>query len=323
MSDDLSILRVRTWVRSLTALVAERARRESEVEKQHRIETESCEREYNRSREELETRHHATVEATETEHRAEQARLKEQFTRQQQKTRQARDIEREKIIEKGQHSESIARRQQEEAIWAAETVYEAKEGQPDKEFRKRCKALKATLGALEGTERQAQAVMLRGRQKPPAPAPYEPDADDRSLEEAQQALADHAVAARARLEELQGMFLLRLFRDIIPLLLVILPPAAVVVTVGLTRGWQPDPTMLGGAGGALALAIGVLIWLYLVARASARGAASPTSRPASKPTSAVNRSRPSSSRPGTGRSGRQTRSTTRSWPRSTSDANIT
>ncbi|MHC4217502.1 MAG: FtsK/SpoIIIE domain-containing protein [Planctomycetota bacterium] len=271
MSGELSILRVRTWVRSLTALVAERARRESEVKKQHRTETDACEREYSRSRDELEARHLTTVEDTETEYHAEQARLKEQFTRQQQTTRRARDVEREKIIEKGQHSESIARRQQEEAIWAAETVYEAKEGQPDKVYHQRCKTLKATLGALEGTERQAQAVMQRARQKPPAPAPVETDQDDRSLEEAQQALEDHAVAARARLEELQGMFLLRLFPDIIPFVLVILPPAAVVVTVGLTRGWQPDTSMLGGAGGALALAIGVMIWLYLVARSSARG----------------------------------------------------
>jgi hypothetical protein len=270
MSGELSILRLQTWVRSLTALVAERARRESEVEQRHRTETATCEREFSRTREDLETRHQRAVKAAEADFRAEQARIQEQFTTQQRRTRTARDVEREKILEKGQHSESTARRQMEEAIWAAETVYEAKEGQPEKERDKRCKELKATLGVLEGIDQEARAIMRRARQKAPAFEPLEAEIDDRSLEDAQRALDDHAVTARKQLNALAGIFLLRLFADIIPLVLVLLPPAAVVVLAGVTRGWRPDTPMLAGAGAALALGIGIMVWLYLIARSRTR-----------------------------------------------------
>ncbi|MHC5006422.1 MAG: coiled-coil domain-containing protein, partial [Planctomycetota bacterium] len=270
MSSDLSILRLRTWVRSLTALVAERSHEESEIEQRHRTDTETCRREGAQASEQLESRHHTETRTAEADYRAEQTRTEAQFTSRQRQTRMARDVEREKILEKGQHSESTARRKLEEAIWAAETVYEAKEGHPEKQYHRRCKELKASLDALEATERQAQAVLKRGRQKPPAPTAF--DVEDRQLAhlDAATALDGHAASARGRLDDLAGMGLLRLFPDIIPFLLALLPGAAVVAVVGLIRGWEPDTVMLSGAGGGLALGIGVMVWLYLVARARSR-----------------------------------------------------
>jgi hypothetical protein len=268
MSSDLSILRLRTWVRSLTALVAERGQEESEIEQRHRTDAETCRREHGQEREQLERRHDTETGTAEADYRAEQTRAKAQFTSQQQHTRTARDVERENILEKGQHSESAARRKLEEAIWAAETVYEAKEGHPDKQYRQRCKDLKSSLDAMESTERQARAVLKRARQRPPAPTAL--DADEHGHADAATALDGHAAAARGRLDDLAGIALLRLFPDIIPFLLALLPGAAVVVIVGLIRGWDPDTVMLAGAGGGLALGIGVMVWLYLVARARTR-----------------------------------------------------
>ncbi|MHC4429330.1 MAG: FtsK/SpoIIIE domain-containing protein, partial [Planctomycetota bacterium] len=270
MDNDLSILRLRTWVRSLTALVAERAHKESDIENRHRTDTETTKREYGRTREQVETRHRTETETAEADFRAEQARIKGQFTIKQRQTRCARDVEREKILEKGQTSESAARKKLEEAIWAAETVYEAKEGLPDKEYRKRCKELKARLGVLEGIEQEALAVMKRARQRRPAPTELTADGDEGSIDDASQALDDSAAAARARLDELAGMFLLRLFPDVIPFVLAGLPPAAVVVIAGLTRGWQPDTTMLVATGAALGLGIAVMAWLYVIARSRTR-----------------------------------------------------
>ncbi|MHC5016789.1 MAG: FtsK/SpoIIIE domain-containing protein [Planctomycetota bacterium] len=270
MSSDLSILRLRTWVRSLTALVAERSHEESEIEQRHRTDSEACRREYGQAREQLESRHRTETRTAEADYRAEQTRAKAQFTSQQQQTRTARDIEREKILEKGQHSESTARRKLEEAIWAAETVYEAKEGQPDKQYRQRRKDLKASLDALESTERQALAILKRFRQRPPAPPALDADADEHGHADMGAALDGHLAGARGRLDDLIGLGLLRLFPDIIPFLLALLPGAAVVAIIGLIRGWEPDTVMLSGAGGGLAVGIGVMVWLYLVARARTR-----------------------------------------------------
>jgi hypothetical protein len=93
MSSDLSILRLRTWVRSLTALVAERSHEESEIEQRHRTDSEACRREYGQAREQLESRHRTETRTAEADYRAEQTRAKAQFTSQQQQTRTARDIE--------------------------------------------------------------------------------------------------------------------------------------------------------------------------------------------------------------------------------------
>ncbi|MHC4140902.1 MAG: hypothetical protein ACYSUF_03130, partial [Planctomycetota bacterium] len=228
MSSDLSILRLRTWVRSLTALVAERSHEEAEIEQRHRTDTETCRREHAQAREQLESRHHTETRTAEADYRAEQTRAKAHFTSQQRQTRTARDVEREKILEKGQHSESTARRKLEEAIWAAETVYEAKEGHPDKQCRQRCKDLKASLEALESTERQALAVLKRGRQRPRAPTAFDVDAGEHGHADMRTALDGHVAAARGRLDVLGGMALLRLFPDIIPFLLALLPGAAVI-----------------------------------------------------------------------------------------------
>jgi S-DNA-T family DNA segregation ATPase FtsK/SpoIIIE len=270
MSGDQSNSPVRDWVRTLTALVAERAQREADVEQRYRADREAAERELTREEEALEARHDAEIAAARSEYRAQSARIRSRFATQQRQTRQARDVEREKILEKGQHSESTARRQLEEAIWAAETVYEAKEPQPDKNYWERDKELNATLTDLDETERQATAILKRARQRPPAPAGLDADDEDEPTADAAAALAAHAAEARARVEELGSVGLLRLFPDIIPFLLVILPPAAVIVLAGFTRGWEPDTPTLVGAGAALLVAVGVMTWLYLVARAKAR-----------------------------------------------------
>ncbi|MHC4965226.1 MAG: hypothetical protein ACYTGE_09970 [Planctomycetota bacterium] len=270
MNIDLSILQLRTWVRSLTMLVADRARRETAIEQRHRTDTDAIRREDTEAREQLESRHRTDTKISESDYHAEQARIRGQFTSREQQTRTARDVEHEKILEKGQHSEGAAQRKLEEAIWAAETVYEAKEGQPDKQYHQRCAELNAKLGALEATEKEARALLKRTRQRQPAPVMLDDGGDEHALTAARHALHEHATTARARLHDLDGLFLPRLFTDIIPFVLVLLPPAAVVALAGLTRGWRPDTTMLVGAGIALGLGIGVMAWLYVIARSRTR-----------------------------------------------------
>jgi hypothetical protein len=267
---ELSIHGLRAWVRHLTDLVAERARLETEVVQRHDDDLASAERDHEQARAEIESRHSTETRTAERAFRQSMARIEAEFSTKDERARRAERIERETILEKGQHSETKARRRLEDAIWAAETVYEAKEGQPDKQYEQRCKDLQARLRGLERNREEALAHLKRARQRPPAPVEIPAQDNDRSLKDARQALDDCAAEARGRLDELDGMFLLRLFADIIPFALALLPPAAAVVITGLTRGWVPDTVMLSAAGAALAVGAGMMIWLYTVARSRAR-----------------------------------------------------
>ena len=258
----LSLEGVRGWVRRLTALVADRAGSETAIEKRHRDESDAARREHEQTRQRLESDHAAATESAETEYREAESRIHSEFEHHDRRTRRAESVERATILEKGQHSETMARRKWDEAVWAAETVYEAKEDQPDKQYQQRGKDLKARLKALDRFEAQAKAVLRRARQKPPPPAAIEAVEDDRSFKDARQALDDCVADAAARRDELSGVFLLKLFSDIIPFVLAALPPGVAVVLVGLNRNsWQPDALMIGAAGAGLAGGAGRMIWL--------------------------------------------------------------
>ena len=267
MKDELSIHLIRSVLRDLTGLFADRARTEAEIDAEHRSATETNDSEYRTTRARLDEQIEAATHAARTKHKDAADQIETQYSRQQKQARRAEAAERERILEKTEHGEMAARRKWEEAVWAAETVYEAKESLPQKALRQKQKAAAAQLKTLESIEERATALMHRYRQpvtaEPgPGDEPAGTDPDDR--------LEECCSSAQTGLDALGRMRLLWLFQDVLPFALPLLAAATVVVIVGMAVGWQMSPTMLVGAAAALVLAGAAMLWLYRVVRSRAR-----------------------------------------------------
>ncbi len=122
MSSELSLDRVRGWLRTLSALTAERGRGETEIEQRYREDLDATRCELDTTTEQIERRYRIDSTTAKAQYRATEKRLTTAFKREDQRTRRAEIVERESITEKGQNSEAAARRRWDEAVWAAETV---------------------------------------------------------------------------------------------------------------------------------------------------------------------------------------------------------
>ena len=153
-SDD-KLSRLRVWLSDLTDLVAARAEGETAIEQRYRKTLGDAEREGRETHERIERTAASETEAATDEHNRSQARVEAWFAREDERTRRAHEVEQSTIAEKGEHSETTARRKWDESVWAAETVYEAKEDQPDDEFEATQETLDGRLAGVESIGKQA------------------------------------------------------------------------------------------------------------------------------------------------------------------------
>ena len=264
MSSDLSLDRVRAWLRNLSSLTAERGRGETEIELRHRTDRDATLREREKALEQIERRDRIETTTAKAKYREVEKKLTAKFKHEDERVRRAELVERERITEKGQHSDAAAHRQWEEAVWAAETVYEAKENQPGEGYRQTCKTLEATRSELDTMEASAAMLLARSRMRL-HPESVEPGAADVASGD----LLQHVAAVRDAAERLNGLGRLRLFQDIVPVVLAVLPTGGVAIAIGLTRGWQPVGLVIAGATGALVVTIAGMAWLYATTRSEA------------------------------------------------------
>ena len=267
MSSELSLDRVRGWLRTLRALTAERGRGETGIEQRYRADLDASRSELTGTTEQIERRYRIDSTTADAQYRATEKRLTTAFTHEDERIRRAEIVERESITEKGQHSEGAARRRWDEALWAAETVFEAKEDHPKQAFKQTGKSLDAVQKNMQQIEQAAAALLQRCRMRIGAPV-----RDPESSEDASGGPADIeqlCAAAYKTYERLQGLRRLRLFRNIQPLIIVVLPSVAVAVTLGLTRGLVLDAAMIGSTVAAMLCAFGGLAWVYATTRAAA------------------------------------------------------
>ncbi len=264
MSEALSIDRIRAWLRGLVALLADRAARETTIEREHRDAAQRAQAEHDESTAAIEQRYRDEIADAEARFLEGETRITWLLERQEQATRRAEVVNRERIAEKSQQSEAAARRQWDETVWAAETVYEAKQQQPAERLAQIRKPLEEMLSWLDGLEQEALALLRRGRVRPPPAGESDAMAEDPQL-----ALEASAESTRKAFEGLKRQRTLRLFAGVGPLILLGVPAAGAAAAWGATHAWRFDSAMALAAGAALLAAAAATAWLYAAARGRA------------------------------------------------------
>ncbi|MHC4948909.1 MAG: FtsK/SpoIIIE domain-containing protein, partial [Planctomycetota bacterium] len=268
---------LRDAFRELVALNAERAETEASVARDFeeataaaRVALEEAERaaaaEYQARSTALETDARTRIEQIEAEHDDEDR-----------KTRRTYDVEIATIEEKAGHSSGQATKKLDDAIWAAETVFEATQEQPAEQCARDMRVLDGKLEDLTDVEEEAMEALRRYRLPAPdrdaAPADTEPDAggdDDGDDADPTDALDDALAAARAALDELAGLRLPRLFVGLLlPTLVLLLVAAAAVVTLWL-NDWRPATSVLAAPGAVLVACVIGAVAAHAAARAATR-----------------------------------------------------
>jgi len=181
-------------------------------------------------------------------------------------TRRRWATERERLIEKADHNRREAKRQLQESLWLAETVYEAGEKQPRERCQATLKGLDALISAARQRHEEASQFIRAGRQPVPVVEPVTAETDAGSealirLDELSRTVQELWLALRAT----RG---LKFFRGAgLPLLIVVLPLIAAVVTA-VSRGGAVDTLTWSVGGGSLVLLVLMAGVLYLVTRRS-------------------------------------------------------
>ncbi|NCF40345.1 MAG: hypothetical protein GWP75_09535, partial [Planctomycetia bacterium] len=195
-----------------------------------------------------------------------------------------------RIRRKAHENERKAKEALEEAIWLAETVYEANEKRPAREFEERAVEIDEDVTRLE--ELESRMLRETRRYKQPVPAAAELDAADlRDVESKPQVVMKLELAAGAQsADAFRRLAVPRLFRGPI----MVLPLAAFfgagVGIAAATGATGRGPLVEGGLYGLLAF-VPVLAILYVVARRTVVRAWRPFARSAALVRKATERSR--------------------------------
>ncbi|MAB72886.1 MAG: hypothetical protein CMJ54_10320, partial [Planctomycetaceae bacterium] len=170
-----------------------------------------------------------------------------------------------RIRRKAHENERKAKEALEEAVWLAETVYEANEKRPAREFEERQVEIDEDVTRLE--ELESKMIRESRRYKQPVPRAAELDAADlRAVEAKPQVVMKLELGAAAQFaEDFRRLAVPRLFRGPI----MVLPLAAFfgagVGIAAATGAAERGPLVQGGLYGLLAF-VPVLAVLYVVAR---------------------------------------------------------
>ena len=185
-----------------------------------------------------------------------------------------------RIRRKASENDKKAREALEEAVWLAETVYEANENRPRDLFEERRLEIEEDLARLD--ELHSKMIHETRRYKQPIPRPTAPSEEDLLVidRNPEVTLRLELGAATTTSESFRRLALPRLFRGPIMVL-----PAAVFIGAGvgiaaLTGTLEGSPLMTGGAIG-LAAFLPALIVLFILARRKIVQAWRPFSRSAS------------------------------------------
>ena len=195
-----------------------------------------------------------------------------------------------RIRRKAHENERKAKEALEEAIWLAETVYEANEKRPAREFEDRAAEIDADVTRLDDLE--ARMIRETRRYKQAVPRPAELDADEAREAESKPVVVMKLElgAAAQSVEAFRRLAVPRLFRGPIMVL-----PVAVFVGAGVgiaaaTGATARDPLVQGGLYGLLAFTP-VLATLYVFARRTVVRAWRPFARSAALVRRATERTR--------------------------------
>jgi S-DNA-T family DNA segregation ATPase FtsK/SpoIIIE len=243
MSQGCFIERQRTLLRDLTSLAAERAHAETDAERRYRETGATARRQLDETLEAIRQRLETDIHAAEAG-------------------------QRERILEKAEENEQRARKQWDEAVWVAESVYEANERKPQEQLEQTDEIIEKKRQDLLQCAERARQMIRKYRQRTPAIE----EEDERPVDD-----ADHGSTPMHRLEQssrdavkhlrrLDRVFVARLFRGVmIPFFILLIVVGAGVIT-GWRSDWQVDQWMGIVVGSTLIVLIAITIGLYVLAK---------------------------------------------------------
>ncbi|MCP3905408.1 MAG: cell division protein FtsK [Planctomycetes bacterium] len=260
--------RQRELYRALVTLAGDRHERETSTAREYEESGAAAQTEHEEARRALEQGYRADLKSTEEAYRERKKKVRTEGRTEYRGTEHAQVADRESIRQKAGLNETEARKKLDEAIWVAETVFEAGEDKPELQYRTREKVVEARREELMSASEQARMLLRKYRQRAVGvetdeePEPVADESPDETL---------HAVceAARDGLLRLRRLRVARLFRGyLVPLQFVLLLGAAAAATAWWQQ-WQVNEWIAIIPGATLVVLLGLFVGLYFLARRSA------------------------------------------------------
>jgi len=172
------------------------------------------------------------------------------------------EAERERLVEKADHNAAEAKKALQEAVWASETVFEAKENLPRERYDQTLKLIEQNERALEEVRSQTTTLLRRYRMSSfTRLLDVEPDRDTSDVD-----FSDHTGAAQEELHALRTMPLPRWLIGIRLHLLFVVPILISTVVTGIVFGWTVDARSAGIVGGTALITLAALVMVYRFGR---------------------------------------------------------
>lgn len=269
MNDHVLKTGQRTLVRNIKQLLRERAQREHEIESRDHAERTAIEAEASSGCARIE---HAFVNSTKTAQQKRDAalsQLRASYDQQKSAVEKAYAEDRDSLNQRAAANEREAKKQFQEKVWLAETVFEATHEQPNEAYEQE---LKIADQLLEETSKLTEAVagLLRRSRVGAFTAPEqgsEPPPDSGITDDAAVAMDGALDEARSIEKQLKRSRLLSIFRGVKPLLLLI-TAAAVGAAIDWFL-WRDEGAWLLVVALPSAAALALLV-LYISARSMAK-----------------------------------------------------
>lgn len=263
MPDHSSFDTQRTMLHDLVALLAKRGRLEVEIEQSYRRDAAAGDEAYAARRKELVARFENDRHAAEREYRSEEQRISSEFDAKYAKAERTFKTELSTIAEKAEHNEKQTSKALQEALWLADTVYEATEQQPVEQYATARKLVEGRNEELKSIQEKAAELLRRSRVGiPPDAGPHDVTASDPAA-----AQLARVVAAQSDFDRMSALFLPKMMRGLWPG--VWLVALAAIFLAGGWLGladWHEGRRMGLLIGGAVGAAAALLVIVYLLAR---------------------------------------------------------
>jgi S-DNA-T family DNA segregation ATPase FtsK/SpoIIIE len=266
----------RAIIRDLRRIVAQRDEAETAATRQYKSERAVTDRKADESLADLARRLEVERRAIEDDREAASAEAQARFDDEAKRAEREYRGEKFRVGEQADHDEKAARKAWDEARWTADTVYEAKEGQPREEFEKAAAELKKVHARLAAIEGEAGNLLSRFHQRGVGRAvsqmpPREGSAEG-TAEATKESLDALVEACGTHLRRLRRGFFSRTLEGVRPFLIFALPVLAAGALLGLATEWKFDQFRVKYAVGGGAAGLVLLIVMAIVGRRQSKAA---------------------------------------------------
>src|SRR5207248_8979232 len=122
---------------------------------------EDAQKEFEQANREAEQRHTATRDEIERRHQAELERTEAQFHDAREALEEAAEPRRQRIESEVDNAEQKTRKQQNQAVWLADSVLEVSQNQVAQELKKAKEAVAAQIEFVDAVEKESAALMQK------------------------------------------------------------------------------------------------------------------------------------------------------------------